>query len=116
MYELEDVKSYIQDTLLELILDDTRIQKLYEMIPNPKSRVDTADKQWVAYTSQDSEKITVVEAIREILIDILPSWKIPLKKEVEDAVDEVGTIFETMDISHKPRIPFYVLVLDKLVK
>lgn len=115
MYEFEEVKSYIQNTLGELILDDARIQKLYEMITDPKSRVDAADKQWVAYTSQASEKTTVVEAIREILTDILPSWKIPLKKEVEDAVDEVGTLFEVMDISHKPRIPFYILVLDKLV-
>ncbi|KHG33177.1 hypothetical protein [Sulfurospirillum sp. MES] len=116
MYELEDVKSYIQDKLLELILEDERIEKLYKMISNPELRVKDKDEKWVAYTSQASEDTTVVDAIRKILIDELPSREIPLKKEVEDAVDEVGTIFETMDISHKPRIPFYVLVLDKLVK
>ena len=45
------------------------------------------------------------------------NWKYGGKKdEVSKVIDEVGNMFVAMGLDFKPRIPFYILVLDKLVK
>lgn len=109
MYKLEEVLVFFANEF-NVKNKDERITKLYNKISNPHIRVNDNDKQWVAYVSQASEDTTTVNAIREILIKELPSLKIPEKKELEKAVDEVGKEFK--HLIHKPRIPFYISVLS----
>lgn len=108
-YLLKDVQVY-----LESILTPLRIDELYKMIPNISVRINDPDKKWVAYTTQASENKTVVEAIRNILGIKEFLWIIK-KDQVVEAINKVGTIFESHEVKMKPRIPFYILVLDQLV-
>ncbi|MDX4069847.1 MULTISPECIES: hypothetical protein [Arcobacteraceae] len=110
MHELKDVQEY-----LSKILSKERVEECYNLISNPQNRVNSPDKKWVAYETQASENQTVVNAIQEILVNNLPSWSIPLLNDIKKAVDEVGILFENSNIEMKPRIPFYVLVLNKLI-
>ena len=108
--------SKVQDCLKgELALN--RIEKLYNMISNPDIRVNSDDKRWVAYTTQASENTTVVEAMKEILEREVEQfhWKL-YRETVIEAIDRVGEKFEHDNIKMKPRIPFYVLVLDQLIE
>ena len=108
-YLLGDVQDYLKD-----ILTPSRIDELYSMISNPEVRVNSNDKKWVAYTTQASENKTVFDAIREILGDNQVVWAMK-KLNVIAAIDKVGTMFESDDVKMKPRIPFYILVLDFVV-
>ncbi len=114
MYEFSEVRKYLL-WHFGAEISDNRIKQCYDLISNPAMRVNSDDKKWVAYTSQASENVTVVEAIRIILIDNLPSTQLPLQFEIESAVNTVGELFEEQSIRNKPRIPFYVLVLNKLI-
>ncbi|MEV9642951.1 hypothetical protein [Aliarcobacter butzleri] len=107
MYELERVKAY-----LAKVLSAQRVEQCYNLIPNPFNRVNDADKQWVAYVTQASEDITVINAIEEIIEEQGLSRS---KKDIIDTVNEVGDFFVSCEEQFKPRIPFYVLVLDKLI-
>lgn len=114
MYELEEVTQYIKDNI-EGFYEYDRIEPLYNMISNPQVRVNSKDKQWVAYKTQASEDNTVVEAMKEILDYKEFRWIIE-KENVIEAVNSVGDIFSNLGITHKPRIPFYILVLSELVE
>lgn len=110
MHELKDVQEY-----LSKVLSKKRVEECYNLISSPQNRVNSPDKKWIAYETQASENQTVVNAIQEIFINNLPSWSIPLLNDVKNAIDEVGILFENSNIEMKPRIPFYVLVLNKLI-
>ena len=109
MYELKEVQEYLKNSL-----DKDRVEKLYNMISNPHLRVNSEDKKWVAYSTQASENKTVEDAMKEILATNQSLW-IVMKDTVIDAIDRTGKMFEESDIKMKPRIPFYVLVLNQLV-
>ncbi len=114
MYKLDDVKDYFH-TKLGMKGHDSRIQELYNMISNSKVRANDPDKKWVAYVTQASEDKTAVDAIITIMKDKYPSWERPSEDKVIEAVNETGKLFEKHKIDMKPRIPFYISVLDKLV-
>ena len=102
MHTLEDVQEYLKN----LTISDTRIKKCYDLISNPASRVNTEDKKWVA-CHQDHEVSTVVDAIDKILDE---------KYATSDMTDAVVKTCEQFNkVTNKPRIPFYVLVIDKLI-
>lgn len=114
MHELEDVQEYIDDKFSGLY-DEDRVEYLYKKISNPHLRVKTRDELWVAYITQASEDTTAVNAIRKILnIDDF-DWRLKEKERVEKIIDEVGDQFALLRITHKTRIPFYILVLDELI-
>lgn len=115
MYKIDEVTDYIQQTM-KINLSDKRILELYNMISNPRVRVNNDDKKWVAFASQASENKTVVDAMKEILEAVLRdyNWEI-IKDFVIEKIDEVGKVFVNKNIKFKPRIPFYVLVLDRVI-
>lgn len=121
IYKLEDVKEYFLETYMDtsdlnFIISDERIESCYKLIYAPYSRVNDEDKQWIAYSTEDYERETAIKAIKKILehnsIDYVAETIIG---QITIRVDEVGTIFEDNDLTLKPRIPFYVLVLHKLL-
>lgn len=121
IHKLEDVKEYFLDKFTdtldsEFMIDDERIEKCYKYIKYKNSRVDDNDKQWIAYSSQEHERETAIEAIKKILDDNSVRYTLDTVIErITNVVDEVGEIFETNEITHKQRIPFYILVLHKLL-
>ena len=112
IFELEDIQSYLKE--IESGLSEERIEECYERISNPFVRINDKNKKWVAYVTKASEDETVVKAMREILAIKDFMWIIK-EAGVIKAVDEVGEIFQNKNIKMKHRIPFYVLVLDKLI-
>lgn len=116
IYKLEDVKKYIKDNIITgtSYTNETveRIEECYNLISNPFNRVNDDDKQWVAYTTQASEDVTVVDAIEEILKQ---NNYDRTREVIIETVNEVGEMFESLGIELKPRIPFYVFVLDSLI-
>ena len=102
MHTLEKVQEYLKN----LTISNARIKECYDLISNPEDRVNTADKKWVA-CEQDHEVSTVVDAIDEILDEKYST------SDISDAVSKTCTQFK--EVTHKHRIPFYVLVIDKLI-
>ena len=109
MYKLEEVKEYLKN-----VLDAERIEKCYKLITNPELRVNSDDKRWVAW-SQETELITVFNAICEIL-HINTNERNKFYDSYIGIIQDVCIQFTKWGINNKPRIPFYVLVLDKLIK
>ncbi len=102
MHTLEEVQDYLSN----LSISNARIKECYDLISNPASRVNTEDEKWVA-CEQEHEKATVVEAIDEILDE---------KYSTSNILEAVtSTCSQFAKVSHKHRIPFYVLVIDKLI-
>ena len=122
IHKVEDVKEYFLDKFTdtidsEFMIDDERIEKCYKYIKYKNSRVDDNDKQWIAYSSQEHERETAIEAIKKILDDNSVRYTLDtIIERITNVVDEVGEIFETNEITRKQRIPFYILVLHKLLK
>lgn len=116
MYKLDEVTTYIQDEMNQNLTSE-RIKRLYNMIDNHSVRVNNNDKKWVAFVSQASENQTVVDAMKEILENVVKNfdWEL-LKDFVIETIDDVGEIFVSKNIKLKPRIPFYVLTLDRIKK
>lgn len=108
MYELEEVKKYLKD-----ILDEDRIEQCYNLITNPELRVNTRDKKWVA-CEQSSELTRVFNAICEIL-NINENERNNLQDSFMEIIQDVCLQFVNWQETFKPRIPFYVLVLDKII-
>lgn len=102
MYELTKVQAYLKD----LSITNERIKECYNLIDDPKSRVNTNDRKWVA-CEQDHEVRTVVAAMDEILNEKYTT------SAITTAVERTCNQFK--DVTHKHRIPFYVLVIDKLI-
>lgn len=116
IYKFEDVTKYIKDNIIpetSYTYDiSERIEQCYNLISNPFNRVNDKDKQWVAYVTQASEDITAVDAIVEIIA------KAGLERSREviiETVNEVGNFFVKHGQKDKPRIPFYIFVLDSLI-
>lgn len=102
MHTLEEVQDYLKN----LAISNDRIKECYDLISNPASRVNTEDEKWVA-CEQDHEKSTVVDATDEILDE---------KYSTSDILEAVTQTCEQFaKVTHKHRIPFYVLVIDKLI-
>lgn len=116
IYTLADVKDYFKSKLLGrdewTISNQNRIEECYDLISNPFNRVNGKDKQWVAYVTQASENTTVVDAIEEITDQ---NGYNRTREVIIEVVDEVGEEFKSLNIDLKPRIPFYICVLDKLI-
>lgn len=108
MYKLIEVQEYLKD-----ILSAQRVEQCYKLISNPKERVSTEDEQWVA-CEQEHELKTVLNAINEILednaLDLSNHQDILL-----DIIEDICEFFQKNRITHKPRIPFYVLVLNRVI-
>jgi len=112
MYELDEINDFFNTKDLYEITND-RIEELYNLISNSSLRVNTEDEEWVAFSSQDSENKTVENAIKKIMAYGKATWLIK-KHEIQTIINEVGQIFVDADIKKKPRIPFYIMVLDKI--
>lgn len=109
--ELIEVKKFFEKS--EFSIQENRIEQLYNMISEKESRVNDLDKQWVA-CEQNYEKETVIEAIH-IILDQARSIRKLLDHDIFLELVE-KTCLEFQAYTHKPRIPFYIVVLDKLVK
>lgn len=105
MYRLNEVKEFLE----EFAITDEKIEKLYKMISNPQNRVNSDDKQWVATTSEN-EKATVYSAIETILDDSKIVYSSSYVVQAFEVVSE-----DLKHLNKKPRIPFYILMLDQLV-
>lgn len=122
IHKLVDVKEYFIETYSEtkdsnFIIDDKNMKDCYNLIYSTYSRVDDKDEQWIAYSSQDYERDTAIDAIKEILDhNSIKYTADTIVNHITNKVDQVGKIFVANKITHKPRIPFYILVLTKLLK
>lgn len=112
MYKLNEIIEFFHEEL-GIIDSDERIEEMYDLISNPHLRVNDDDKQWVAFSSEDSENKTVEDAMKEILDYGDFTWEIN-KDNVVDKISKVGNIFIENNIKMKPRIPFYIMVLDEI--
>lgn len=106
MHTLSEVQDYLKE-----VLSASRIKECYDLISYPELRINTADKQWVA-CQQDHEIATVATAIHQILVDNNLTTD---RDAIESNVSEICTFFTSQDVNDKHRIPFYILVLDKLI-
>lgn len=114
IYTLSDVKEYLKDN--SFTISDERVKKCYDYIYAPYSRVNDEDKKWIAYSTQEYEKEAAIKAIKKILDHSSIKYTAEtIIGHITNKVDEVGKLFETKKITHKSRIPFYVLVLHKLL-
>lgn len=100
MYKLEEVQKYLEE-----LLTKERVKQCYSQITNPQQRVNSDDKKWVACSTEHE-----VESVYVGLVDIAGS---STKEKVIDAIKKTCKQFDK--VTHKHRIPFYVLVLDKLL-
>ncbi len=108
MYKLTEVQEYLKN-----ILSAQRVEQCYKLISNPKERVNTEDKKWVA-CEQEHELKTVVNAINKILED--DGHGLSNDQDVLlNIIEEICELFQKNGITNKPRIPFYVLVLDRVI-
>ncbi len=112
MYKLDEIIEFFKNENFYDI-EENRIKEMYGLISNPDIAVNDSDKQWFDYTSQESKVTTVANMIKEIFRYSRFAWT---KEEdrVIDTIHQVGTIFIDNKITMKPRIPFYIMVLDKL--
>jgi len=103
---LDEVKKWLEDNNLAIDMDDNRIEECHNVITRSKIRVNNPDKKWVA-CSDDSEVKIAIDAITKILATVDEDLNL------HDVAKSVCEIFD--DISHKPRMPFYVVMLDLLL-
>jgi hypothetical protein len=114
IYKLEDIIKYFNEKLH--VLEEERIEELYNLISNPHLRVNAKDKQWVAFVTQATEDTTVYDAICKILNKYSELDCALGVEDINNAVNQTGEYFQLLKITHKPRIPFYIMVLDELVE
>lgn len=105
MTDLKEIQKYLIN-----VIESNRVEKLYNLIQNIPGRVNTQDKRWVACISQEQENTTVINAINEILK--LNNLATIDKTLLHNSINDVCTFFQQNNIVDKPRIPFYILVLD----
>lgn len=113
LYKLNEVKKFFENEIN--VINEEQIETLYNKISNPYLRVNDDDKQWVAYVTQDSENETVEKAIKEILGISEEIWLSSYQRKVKEAIKIVGNVMIEKNIHNKPRIPFYILVLDEII-
>lgn len=107
MHELEDVQDYLSN----LSITNDRIEYCYDLIPEPEKRVDDLDEKWVACL-QDHEKDTAYKAVKKIVIKYDSTIN---DESIKDARDRTCKQFKKVNTKMKHRIPFYVLMIDKLI-
>jgi hypothetical protein len=116
IYKLADVKDYLKNKLLGrdewAKINQNRIDKCYNLISNPFNRVNDDDKRYVAYVTQASENITVIDEIEEILNE---NGYTRTREDIIEIVDDVGELFQAKGLDLKERIPFYVLTIGLLI-
>lgn len=117
IYKLEHVKEYLEDKSydplnINFYVPEDRIEECYNLISNPFNRVNSPDKQYVACVTQGFEEQTTIDAIKKILSD---NGYSSTENNIKVKAEEVCKIFQNSNINDKPRIPFYVLTLDKLI-
>ena len=94
-------------------IDENRIKNMYSLISNPHLRVNDSDKQWLTYTGQESEATIIVNEMKDLFGYSRFAWT----KEEDNVVrliHHIGTIFIENEITMKAKIPFFIMVLDKL--
>ncbi|MCG3690105.1 hypothetical protein [Aliarcobacter butzleri] len=95
-------------------ISENKMENYFEEIKNKVDRINNLDKQWVA-CNQEHEKYTVIKAMEKLnTIDMFLN-KIT-KEMVSDIIDEICKSMSDKNIVHKPRIVFYILVLDQIRK
>ncbi|CAA6807761.1 MAG: Unknown protein [uncultured Sulfurovum sp.] len=104
MYTLKETTTYIQETFPENEITEERVEECYIEITNPANRIKGNDEPWVA-CEEEHELNSVLTAMDKILVNMD-------EDKVKDRIEYVCQVFQSKEISHKPRIPFYVLVLD----
>jgi len=102
MESLQDVQKLI-GSLDDVSISNDKIKEIYESIPNKEVRVNTTDKKYVACTD-DSELDGVKRAITKL--------NDASKLDITNAVKTVCGYLK--GVHSKPRITFYVLVLNEL--
>lgn len=116
MHELQDVKHYLQSN--QFNLNEDLIEEYYNQIPNHILRINDQDKQWNACT-QSHEESTTIDAIKEIVKSqgdktkaITTLNQVIILNRVSEAYKKVCTLFKNRGLTHKARIPFYIMILD----
>lgn len=107
MHELEDVQEYLE----KLSISNDRIEQCYDLISVPEKRVDDPDEKWVA-CSQDHEKDTAYRAVKKIVTAFDSTID---NASIKDARDRTCKQFKDVKTKMKHRIPFYVVMIDKLI-
>lgn len=108
-----ETKEFLTYNFKDKISED-KMESYFEEIKNKVDRINDLDKQWVA-CNQEHEKYTVIKAMEKLnTIDMFLN-KIT-KEMVSDIIDEICKSMSDKNIIHKPRIVFYILVLDQIRK
>ncbi|MCG3680286.1 hypothetical protein [Aliarcobacter butzleri] len=108
-----ETKEFLTYNFKDKISED-KMESYFEEIKNKVDRINDLDKQWVA-CNQEHEKYTVIKAMEKLnTIDMFLN-KIT-KEMVSNIIDEICKSMSDKNIIHKPRIVFYILVLDQIRK
>ncbi|WP_428738172.1 hypothetical protein [Sulfurimonas sp.] len=102
MYELDQITRYLR----KFELDEVHIQRCYEMIPDPESKVDSGDKLYIK-----CESVYDINTIGSFIENITTNID---KGYIVVAIKKTATQFSY--VSKIPRIAFYVVVLSKIIK
>jgi len=109
----EDTKQY----LLKIGLIKNNEMEVFELAYNkitaPKSRIKTRDESWVA-CGQRHETTKVETAIYELLDDV--KYLKTCKASIGEIVSDTCSLFKNKEITMKPRIAFYVLVIKNAIE
>lgn len=113
MIDLEEIQSYIiNDLRMNGRITESRIKRLYDIIPDKDMRINDDDKKFVACVTENYENSTVYKAIKKLIKEDIR--KNVLDSTIRDAVKDTCVRFRNLQINDKPRIPFYILVLNKV--
>ncbi len=107
MYKLQEVQDYLK----KLKITEERIEECYNLIPDPEERVNDQDEMWVACTV-DHEKSSAYKAIKKIVNSFDTTIT---DQSIKDSRDVTCDQFKNLKLRMKHRIPFYVIMLDKLI-
>ena len=112
---LEDVRKYFKNN--HIIIDENKLEVLYNKIDNKNVRTNDLDKQWVACTDI-FERETVLKALEKIIANnCIPKFSafVDSKKAISISIDETCKEYKNINLTHKARIPFYISALNKLI-
>ena len=111
MPKLDEIIDFFKTENLYKI-DENRILEMYHLLANPNLKLDT-NEEFLDYTNQESNVTSIANIIKEVFGYSRFAWT-KEEDKVIDTIHQVGAIFIDNQITMKPKIPFYIMVLDKL--
>lgn len=112
LYQIEDVKKFCN--IEKFAITENEIETAYKKIPDPKKRINNGNKQWLIFDKENDIHTEIEKELKEILGVNEAIWVVVFKDNIKKAINKIGKLMIDRKIHQKPKIPFYVLVLNEL--